>query len=75
MDLGEPVKALIPGVPGRVLTVLAGTGAELTMREVAELADVSANRAIVVLNRLVHLGLVARRDVGSAGLVRLMKDN
>ena len=32
MDFGDPVEALIPGVQGRVLTVLARTGAELTMR-------------------------------------------
>src|SRR5664280_2454877 len=75
MDFGDPVEALIPGVQGRVLTVLARTEAELTMRAVAELAGVSANQATVVLNRLVHLGLVERRDVGSAGLVRLIRDN
>ncbi len=75
MDFGDPVEALIPGVQGRVLTVLARTEAELTMRAVAGLAGVSANQATVVLNRLVHLGLVGRRDVGSAALVRLIRDN
>ena len=35
----------------------------------------SANQTTVVLNRLVRLGLVERRDVGSAGLVRLIRDN
>jgi len=66
---------VIPGVQGRVLTALARTETELTMRTVAELAGVSANQATVVMNRLVHLGLVERRDVGSAGLVRLVRDN
>ncbi|HVC67826.1 MAG TPA: MarR family transcriptional regulator [Acidimicrobiales bacterium] len=75
MDFGDPVEALIPGVQGRVLTVLARTEAELTMRAIAELAGVSANQATVVLNRLVRLGLVERRDVGSAGLVSLIRDN
>jgi predicted nucleotidyltransferase len=75
MDFGDPVEALIPGVQGRVLTVLARTEAELTMRAVAELAGVSANQATVVLNRLVHLGLVERRDVGAAALVRLVREN
>jgi len=60
MDYVNPVEALIPGVQGRVLTVLARTEAELTMRSVAELAGVSANQATVVLNRLVRLGLVER---------------
>ena len=58
-----------------MLTVLARTEVELTIRSVAELAGVSANRATVVLNRLVRLGLVERRDVGAAALVRLARDN
>lgn len=75
MDYGNPVEALIPGVQGRVLAVLARTEAELTMRSVAELAGVSANQATVVLNRLVRLGLVERREVGAAALVRLIREN
>ncbi len=75
MDYGNPVEALIPGVQGRVLAVLARTEAELTMRSVAELAGVSANQATVVLNRLVRLGLVERREVGGAALVRLIREN
>ena len=75
MDYVNPLEALSPGVQGRVLTVLARTEAELTMRSVAELAGVSANQATVVLNRLVRLGLVERRDVGAAALVRLVREN
>jgi len=75
MDYGNPVEVLIPGVQGRVLAVLARTEAELTMRSVAELGGVSANQATVVLNRLVRLGLVERRDVGAAALVRLVREN
>ena len=75
MDYVSPVEALIPGVQGRVLTVLARTEAELTMRSVAELAGVSANQATVVLNRLVRLGIVERRDVGASALVRLVREN
>ena len=66
---------MILGVQGRVLTVLARTEAELTMRAIAELAGESTNQATVALNRLVHLGLVERRDVGSTGLVRLIRDS
>ena len=75
MDYVNPVEALIPGVQGRVLTVLARTESELTMRSVAELAGVSADQATVVLNRLVRLGLVERREVGAAALVRLVREN
>lgn len=75
MDYVHPVEVVIPGVQGRVLAVLARTESELTMRTVAELAGVSANRATAVLNHLVHLGLVERREVGSAALVRLVREN
>ena len=75
MDYVHPVEMVIPGVQGRVLAVLARTESELTMRTVAELAGVSANRATAVLNHLVHLGLVERREVGSAALVRLVREN
>lgn len=57
------------------MTVLARTEAELTMRSVAGLAGVSANQATVVLNRLVRLGIVERRDVGASALVRLVREN
>lgn len=75
MDYRRPVEALIPGVQGRVLGVLARTGTELTMRAVADLAAVSPQQASVVIGRLVELGVVERRDVPPASLVRLVADN
>lgn len=66
---------MIPGVQGRVLGVLARTDTELTMRSVARLADVSVNRAGTVLNQLVALGLVQRREMGPSALVRLDREN
>jgi hypothetical protein len=71
VDYPQPVEAFIPGVPGRVLGVLARTESQLTMRTVARLARVSANRAAVVRNALVSLGVVERRAAGSALLVQL----
>ena len=55
--------------------MLARTDTELTMRTVAGLADVSVNRAVTVLNRLIDLGVVHRRDAGSAALVSLEREN
>lgn len=75
MDYRRPVEALIPGVQGRVLGVLSRTSTELTMRTVAQLAGVSAQQASVVIGRLVELGVVERRDVPPASLVRLVADN
>jgi predicted nucleotidyltransferase len=75
VDYERPVEALIPGVQGRVLGVLARTSADLTMRAVAELAGVSPQQASVVIGRLVDLGVVERRDVPPASLVRLAREN
>lgn len=75
MDYARPVQAVLPGVRGEVLAVLAATEAELTMRSVATLAGVSVNRAVSVLNELVGLGLVRRRDVGRSALVSLDREN
>lgn len=75
MDYDRPVEALIPGVQGRVLGVLARANTDLTMRRVAELADVSPQQASVVIGKLVELGVVERRDVPPASLVRLTAGN
>jgi predicted nucleotidyltransferase len=45
------------------------------MRTVASLADVSVGQTAGVLRRLIALGLVERRDAGSAALVRLVREN
>jgi len=45
------------------------------MRAVAELAGVSPQQASVVIRRLVELGVVERRDVPPASLVRMAPDN
>ena len=71
MNYSRPVEALVPGVQGRVLGVLARTGTDLTMRAVAELAGVSPQQASVVIGRLVELGVLDRRDVPPASLVRM----
>jgi Nucleotidyltransferase domain len=75
MDFRHPVQVVIPGVQGQVLAVLAATETELTMRTVAKLAGVSVNRAVTVLNSLVGLGVVRRRDAGRSALVALERDN
>lgn len=75
VDYTRPVEALIPGVQGRILSALARTDTELTMRTVARVAGVSANRATTILNELIGLGIVERREVGTAALVRLVRDN
>jgi predicted nucleotidyltransferase len=75
MDYLSPIEAVIPGAQGRVLRVLANTEHELTMRTVAGLAGVSVGQTAEILRRLIGLGLVERRDAGSAALVRLVREN
>jgi len=75
VDYARPVEVVIPGVQGRVLGVLARTETEMTIRTAARLADVSAQQATVVVSRLVELGLVTRREAGSAALVALDREN
>ena len=75
MDYVRPIEAVVPGVQGRVLGALARSEVELTIRTVARLAGVSAQQATVVVNRLVGLGLVTRREAGSAALVALDRTN
>lgn len=75
MDYLHPIEAVIPGAQGRLLGVLARTEGQLTMRGAARIAGVSPNQAVSVLNHLVSLGLVERRDAGRARLVALARDN
>lgn len=75
MDFVRPVEAIIPGVQGRVLSVLAETTADLNMRTIARLADVSLAQASRVLARLVELGVVERRDVPPSSLFRLVRQH
>ena len=75
MDFGRPVEALIPDAQGRVLGTLARTTAELTLTTLADLSGVSLAHVARIVPRLVDLGVVERRDVPPAALVRLMRDN
>jgi len=75
MDFAAPVQALIPGVQGRILAVLAGTTAELNLRTIARLSGVSLAQASRIMPGLVELGIVARRDVPPAALFRLVPDH
>lgn len=75
MDFRRPVEAVIPGVQGRILAVLAETTAELNLRTIARLADVSPAQASRVLPELVTLGLVERREAPPSALFALVEDH
>jgi predicted nucleotidyltransferase len=75
MNFVRPIEAVIPGVQGRVLAVLAETTANLNLRTIARLSDVSLAQASRVLPGLVDLGLVERREVPPSSLFRLVREH
>src|SRR5947207_5788285 len=75
MDFKRPVEAIIPDAQGRILGVLARTTEELTLTTLADLSSVSLAHVARVVPRLVVLGVVERREVPPAVLVRLVPDN
>lgn len=75
VDFLRPVEAVVPGVQGRILAVLAETTAELNLRTIARLADVSPAQASRVLPDLVALGLVGRREAPPSALFVLVEEH
>lgn len=75
VDFQRPVEAVVPGVQGRILAVLAETTSELNLRTIARLADVSPAQTSRLLPELVALGLVERREAPPSALFVLVEDN
>jgi predicted nucleotidyltransferase len=75
MDFVRPIEAVIPGVQGRVLAVLAETTAQLNLRTIARLSGVSIAQVSRVLPGLVELGLVERREAPPSSLFRLVPEH
>ena len=75
MDFTHPVESVIPGAQGRVLAVMAETTAELNLRTIAQLSEVSVAQASRILPPLVESGLVERRDVPPSSLFRLAREH
>jgi len=75
MDFIRPLQTVVPGVQGRILAVLAQTTADLNLRTIASIADVSEAQASRVLPGLVAIGLVERREAPPSALFRLVRDH
>jgi predicted nucleotidyltransferase len=75
MDFRRPVETLIPDAQGRILGALSRTTAEMTLSGLAEVSGVSLAHVARIVPRLVELGMVERREVPPAVLVRLVPDN
>lgn len=66
MDFSDPISALLPGVSGRVLLVLARSGLPMTGLTIAQLADASPEGARKVLIRLKAHGIVTSSTAGAS---------
>lgn len=75
VEFHHPIEVIIPGVQGRVLSVLAETTTDGNLRTIARLAGVSAAQPSRVLPHLVELGLIARREVPLSSLFRLVREH
>ncbi len=75
MDFVRPIEAVVPGVQGRVLAVLAEATAQLNLRTIARLSGVSLSQVSRVLPGLVELGLVERREAPPSSLFRLVPEH
>lgn len=77
MDLGEPLRSIIPSVTGGVLGVLARAHEPLTGREVAKRIKGKPSHTGVqnALNALVKAGVVDRSDKGRSGLFSLNREH
>jgi DNA-binding transcriptional ArsR family regulator len=76
VDVAHPYTAVVSGVDGAVLAVLAGTTAPLTGRQIARLASRGTSPSVsAALDRLVEHGLVHRQVAGRAYLHTLNRDH
>jgi len=75
VDFVRPVEAVIPGAPGRILSILVETTAPLNLRTLARLAGVSPAQASRVLPSLVDLGIVERFEVPPSSQFLLARSN
>ena len=75
MDFIHPLQTVVPGVQGRILAVLAETSAELNLRSIASIADVSEAQVSRLLTRLVAVGAVERREAPPSALFKLVRDH
>jgi predicted nucleotidyltransferase len=75
VDFREPVQAVILGAQGRILAVLSQTSAELNLRTIARLSNVSVAQASRVMPGLVGLGLVERREAPPSALFKFIPNH
>lgn len=75
MDFRRAVEAIVPDAQGRILATLARTTEDLSLSTLAELSGVSLAHVARVIPRLVELGVVERREVPPAVLVRLNREH
>lgn len=75
MDISHPLRSVIPSLDSHVLEVLAGTTRPITGREIARLSGGSVSGVRLVLQRLVHHGLVEREERANSSFYTANRDH
>jgi predicted nucleotidyltransferase len=76
MDLGFPLRSLIPSLDSDVLAVLAGTESSLGITQVARLTSRGSRQGIAnVLDRLTEHGLVLAHPTNKGHIYQLNRDH
>jgi predicted nucleotidyltransferase/biotin operon repressor len=76
MDVGSPHRAVVAGLDGDVLVLLAGTTQPMSGREIAERLGLRSHDGVrKSLQRLTSQGIVVREGFGNAYLHRLNREH
>lgn len=76
MDLGSPLRSLIPSLDSAVLETLAGTESSLSMSQIGRLAGRGTRQGLnLVVERLVEHGIVIADPANRGNLYRLNREH
>jgi hypothetical protein len=76
MDVARPYRAVVAGLDGDVLVLLAGISRPLTGRQIAARLGLASHEGVrKSLERLVHQGIVLRESAGNAFLHTLNREH
>lgn len=76
MDLGSPLRSLIPSLDSAVLETLAGTESSLSMSQIGHLAGRGTRQGLnLVVERLVEHGIVTADPANRGSLYRLNREH
>jgi len=75
MNLAEPSDLVMPRATAAVLRVLVGADASFSIRQLARLAEISAPRAVEIVNRASERGLILVEQAGRSRMCRFNREH